>query len=187
MKCILIDRDGGKHPKKFIETWTKRAVQRLKARKIEVDSRELVLVFVKAEEIKRLNQQFRKKSYATDVLSFVGSEPHVLGELILCRQVLELQAKEHKMSYEHELGYMILHGILHLLGYDHEKSQRRAREMFQIQDDVFEELCQDQKHVSTSRIRRDQKKTRKLSRKVPRAEGVSLTSTKKKSVSKKST
>jgi probable rRNA maturation factor len=53
---------------------------------------------------------------------------------------LKRQAREHKLSFQHELGYMVLHGILHLLGYDHETSEADAEKMFAIQDEVFEKL-----------------------------------------------
>jgi probable rRNA maturation factor len=101
---------------------------------------ELTLVFLNPKEAKANNKRFRGKNYATDVLSFEGMFPESLGELIMCPQVLQKQAKEHGLKYQEELGYMILHGILHLLGYDHETGTADAEKMFGIQDEVFAKL-----------------------------------------------
>jgi probable rRNA maturation factor len=98
----------------------------------------LTLVFVSTGQSKALNLRFRKKNYATDVLSFSEPNNHSgLGELILCPQVLKKQAKEHKHSFKKELDYMIIHGFLHLLGYDHEKSRREELKMMALQDKLF--------------------------------------------------
>ena len=101
---------------------------------------ELVLVFVDEQGIRDLNLEFRNKDKPTDVLSFAPVEESCLGELIFCSQVITENAKDHKLSFEAELGYMCLHGILHLLGYEHETNEEEAKEMFRIQDSVFEKL-----------------------------------------------
>lgn len=85
--------------------------------------------------------QFRKKNYATDILSFAGDLEDSLGELVLCSQVLQKQAKEHKLTFNEELGYMLTHGVLHLMGFDHEKSKKEAKIMHDIQDLIFDKLC----------------------------------------------
>jgi probable rRNA maturation factor len=96
----------------------------------------LRLVFVSAKEMRRLNREFRDKDYATDILSF-AAEPGVLGELVLSLEVLGRQAREHEMTLDEELQYMILHGVLHLLGYDHETNDKAARQMYRLQDRIF--------------------------------------------------
>ncbi len=96
------------------------------------------MVFLDSQSAKKINYEFRKKNYATDVLSFSPIEPGSLGELVMCPDVLKKQAREHGLSFRQELTYMLLHGILHLLGYDHEKSAAEAKKMFQIQDRLFE-------------------------------------------------
>ena len=73
-------------------------------------------------------------------MSFEGDpmfDPHQLGELVLCPQVVLKQSKEHNLSFRLELTYMLIHGVLHLLGYEHEGSAHRALEMFNIQDLIF--------------------------------------------------
>lgn len=101
---------------------------------------ELTLVFLNMAAAKKINLQFRKKNYATDILSFESTELNVLGELILCPQVLKKQAKEHGLTFNQELTYMLIHGILHLLGYEHETSPKDAKKMFTPQDRIFDAL-----------------------------------------------
>jgi probable rRNA maturation factor len=91
---------------------------------------------------KKLNKKMRQANYATDILSFCGDEGDSFGELVICPQVLKKQAKEHGFSFQHELIYMLIHGVLHLLGYDHEQHQRKASEMFRIQDKIFQNYIQ---------------------------------------------
>jgi probable rRNA maturation factor len=109
-----------------------------KERKI---SSELTVVFLDPPAARRLNRQYRKKDYATDVLSFSSDFPGELGELILCPKVLQRQAKEKGLSFRAELAYMLIHGVLHLQGLDHEKSKLDAERMFKIQDQLFDRLC----------------------------------------------
>jgi probable rRNA maturation factor len=66
-------------------------------------------------ELKQLNRQFRNKDYATDVLSFTGTQ-----ELAISYQRARAQAAEFAHSVEDEIRILILHGVLHLLGMDHE-------------------------------------------------------------------
>jgi rRNA maturation RNase YbeY len=84
-------------------------------------------------EIKRLNAHFRGKNRVTDVLSFPAPEPFRsaghLGELILSLPVLKRQAREQGHKPETELQVLLVHGVLHLLGFDHEKSRKQAAEM----------------------------------------------------------
>lgn len=163
MRCTVIKRVTTPLPKTFILKWLDQVEQTLRSRKIPITSRDIVVVFVSDREMKTLNHGYRGKNAVTDILSFNSLEEGVLGELVLAPSVVRRQAKEHGLSFQHELGYMLLHGVLHLLGYDHEESQRAAKVMFKIQDDVFEELCQTRFHVLTGRKRRSKKKSRKSS------------------------
>ncbi len=136
MEICLINQSKIKMPRKWMSLWLEQVGQNLKT-----SDSQLTVVFLDTAKAKKLNQQFRKKNYATDVLSFQGDEGRNLGELVLCPQVLKKQAKEHKHSFEAELGYMLIHGVLHLLGYEHEKSKKEAQKMFKIQDQLFDRLC----------------------------------------------
>jgi probable rRNA maturation factor len=78
----------------------------------------------------RLNRQFRGKNSPTDVLSFPAPEVFVdagvIGELVICLPVLRRQARELGHSPEQELQVLLAHGLLHLLGYDHEVGARKS-------------------------------------------------------------
>lgn len=143
MELIIVNESDVRIPQKFIREWMTELEAKLRKRKVlkAADlNKELTLVFLNEKPAKKINLEFRGKGYATDVLSFESFEPMSFGELIMCPQVLKRQAKEHKLSFQLELGYMLLHGMLHLLGYDHETNETDAKKMFTLQDKIFEEL-----------------------------------------------
>ncbi|MBX2989183.1 MAG: rRNA maturation RNase YbeY [Bdellovibrionaceae bacterium] len=145
MRMLLINDTEEALPEAFLGEWVGKVARELKKRSIlpaDKADRELSLVFLKEMDAKQLNWTHRQRDYATDVLSFQTDDPDSLGELVMCALVLQKQAKEHKMSFEDELGYMVLHGVLHLLGYDHEqeKDEAAGREMLRLQDEIFEAL-----------------------------------------------
>jgi len=112
-----------------------------KATPAKIESAFLTVVFVSARESQSVNFRYRKKNYPTDVLSFSEDDSkRGLGELVLCPQILERQARELNHSFKKELDYMIIHGFLHLLGYDHEKSRREELKMTKLQDKLFSKL-----------------------------------------------
>lgn len=80
-----------------------------------------------------LNHQYRGANYATDVLSFPAPEVFRhegnLGDIVVCLPVLKRQAEERGHAPETELWVLLVHGVLHLLGLDHERGQKQAREM----------------------------------------------------------
>ncbi|MBT4760338.1 MAG: rRNA maturation RNase YbeY [Bdellovibrionaceae bacterium] len=98
----------------------------------------IYLVFVEKLKMQELNLQFRNMDKPTDVLSFAPSEPEFLGELVFCIDVLKLQAMENNHSIRNEFIYLLIHGLLHLLGYDHENDDDQAKEMLELQDNLFE-------------------------------------------------
>lgn len=106
----------------------------------QLKAKTITLVFLDPKEMKQINKQFRGKNKPTDVLSFASMEEGSLGELLFCLDVLKKQAKEQKHSLEIEFLYMLIHGVLHLLGYDHELSKKEEKLMFKIQDELFDKL-----------------------------------------------
>lgn len=79
------------------------------------------IAFVSDKEIRRLNKQFRNLDRPTDVLSFpAGEEDANLGDIAISVQTAAAQAKENDLTFEDEIAQLILHGLLHLSGYDHE-------------------------------------------------------------------
>jgi probable rRNA maturation factor len=84
------------------------------------------LAIVGKEEIKKLNKEFRNKNKSTDVLSFNFEDERYLGEVVICPDMVKEKGEE--------MMDVFIHGILHLLGYDHEKSEKEAEEMEQKQE-----------------------------------------------------
>ena len=99
----------------------------------------ILIVFISSDEMKQLNKNYLNKSYVTDILSFSPIEEDSLGELALSVEKIKSQAKEHGLSFQEEMIYLILHGLLHLLGYHHEKGGKQAKKMYRIQDSLFQE------------------------------------------------
>ncbi len=148
MKLLLINQSRDRAPEKWLKTWTRSLsrilgqtrLPRIVAKKAKgIGKRELVVVFVNSGEMKRMNKLYRGKDYATDVLSFEGAEPTSVGELVICPPVIRSNAKNSGLSERGELGYMIIHGVLHLLGMDHE-TPREEGEMFALQDSLYAKL-----------------------------------------------
>lgn len=77
----------------------------------------LSIALVKPREIKKLNKDYRKKNQVTDVLSFNSKE---IPEVILCLKKIKKNAKIGNDPFRKELAFCLIHGILHILGYDHE-------------------------------------------------------------------
>jgi rRNA maturation RNase YbeY len=88
---------------------------------------EVTVVFVNDATIRDYNKRYRGKDYATDVLSFPVNElhdgSHYLGDILISMQRTAAQAIQKKHTLQRELKILLLHGILHLLGYDHETDQ----------------------------------------------------------------
>jgi len=113
------------------------ALGRINGELLEID-KELNIVFVDKKEIRKLNSNFRGIDLETDVLSFsYDDEDEVFGEIIICPEVIKTQAKEYGNTFKQELTYMLIHGILHLAGYNHESNPEEAKEMFNIQEEIF--------------------------------------------------
>lgn len=121
------------------------------ADKEDIDSgSELSVTFTDNEGIRGINREYRNKDAATDVISFameeqgedepaiIGGEdmPRILGDIIISIERTEEQAAEYGHSFDRELGFLALHGFLHLLGYDHMTEEDEAV-MFTKQKDIL--------------------------------------------------
>lgn len=116
--------------------------KRLRNKAWLTEKKELTVVFLSAREMQRINLQYRRRNKPTDILSFASGDPKSLGELLLCSDVLLKQARQQGHSLEIETLYMLIHGVLHLLGYDHELSKREEKVMFRLQEACFQHLVQ---------------------------------------------
>ena len=92
---------------------------------------EVAIALVSDARMRTLNRSYRGQDYATDVLSFVPDtafEPQsAIGDLVIATGVAKRQAREAAHAYQTELRVLALHGLLHLLGYDHESPDDRGR------------------------------------------------------------
>ena len=104
---------------------------------------ELTLRFVNAEEGRTLNRDYRGKDYATNVLTFAYTEDEdaevTQADIILCTEVLQKEAAEQKKSVEDHAIHLVVHGVLHAQGYDHETDEE-AEEMEGIEIEILETL-----------------------------------------------
>lgn len=91
---------------------------------------EITVRIVDAEEGQALNREYRKKDYATNVLTFdYTQEPVVSADLVLCAPVVEKEAKAQGKSLQAHYAHLIVHGTLHAQGWDHEHDEEDAQAM----------------------------------------------------------
>ncbi|MGA9227428.1 MAG: rRNA maturation RNase YbeY [Mesobacillus sp.] len=111
---------------------------------------ELSVTFVSNERIQEINREYRDKDQPTDVISFaleemgegeievVGADmPRVLGDIIISVPRTREQAEEYNHSFMRELGFLAVHGFLHLLGYDH-MNEQDEKKMFDRQKEILD-------------------------------------------------
>lgn len=122
-----------------------------KKQKLEGDV-ELSVTFVHNDRIQEINKEYRNKDQATDVISFAMEElgegemelkgidmPRMLGDIIISIDKAKEQATEYGHTYMRELGFLSVHGFLHLLGYDH-LTKEEEEIMFSLQKDILDEF-----------------------------------------------
>ena len=101
---------------------------------------ELTIRFVDAEEGRTLNREYREKDYATNVLTFAYTEDQdaevTQADIILCTDVLEKEALEQKKPLPDHAAHLIVHGVLHAQGYDHE-DEEEATEMETLETEIL--------------------------------------------------
>ena len=119
------------------------------------DNTEISMIFVDNEEIHRINREYRHKDMPTDVISFALEEnveedmpivfadgqmpfPRNLGDVFISVDRAAEQAKEYHHSFEREIGFLAIHGFLHLNGYDHMEPEEE-KEMFDLQRKILDE------------------------------------------------
>jgi probable rRNA maturation factor len=107
---------------------------------------ELAIRFVDAAEGQQLNRDYRGKDYATNVLTFAYNEGAELeddeptqADIVLCTDVLQREAEEQKKTVEEHVAHLVVHGVLHAQGFDHENDEE-AEEMEQLERDIMEAL-----------------------------------------------
>ncbi len=114
------------------------------AKKVKKITGEIEIILVSDSEIKKLNKIWRNINRPTDVLAYAWTEDkklksYYLGQVFISYPRIKSQAKEYRFSIEHEFARILVHGLLHLAGFDHEK-KIEAKRMFVLQEEIVDSL-----------------------------------------------
>lgn len=116
----------------FFQTFAEKAVETIE----ETENKSVTIAFVSDRKMRELNIEFRSKNSTTDVLSFPFEadefdDSDFLGDIVISLEQAQKQAAENDLTLNTEIKQLILHGILHLCGYDHEtdKGEMNSREL----------------------------------------------------------
>jgi len=141
MPVEIVRRDGGK---KYPAAKLKRVATGI-LELLEQDHAELSVALIGNSEMRKLNACYRKKDYPTDVLSFPAAQDmlgvRLLGDVIISVDKAKEQARERGRTLDAEMITLVIHGVLHLLGYDHERSAKDARIMGRLEKRLYRALC----------------------------------------------
>lgn len=112
---------------------------------LECKDKEISLVFVDDDNIREINKDYLGRNSPTNVISFSLSEgefgginPHILGDIVISTETALRDALDGGITFEDELDFLIIHGLLHLLGYNHENtSHEEAEKMKKKEQELF--------------------------------------------------
>lgn len=115
--------------------------------KLNIKNAYLSVIFIDDEEMHTMNKEYRGIDRTTDVLSFAleDNDTYVpvirqLGDIFVSIPKMQEQAKEYGHSEKRELSFLVCHGLLHLLGYDHTKGKEEEKLQFGLQDEILNDL-----------------------------------------------
>ncbi|WP_018247790.1 rRNA maturation RNase YbeY [Orenia marismortui] len=103
------------------------------------EEKEVSIALVDDKYIHGLNHRYRGKDQPTDVLSFPQEDNYLLGDIIISLETAQRQAEEYNHSFIREIGFLTVHGMLHLLGYDHYEEESR-KIMREKEEEILVEL-----------------------------------------------
>ena len=140
MNKITIDNEYGYKNYKYLKKVLKAALKHEK-----INNAVFSVIFVNEHDIKKINNSYRNIDKVTDVISFafedngklVYNNVRLLGEIYICIPRMIEQAKEYGHSEKRELSFLAVHGLLHLLGYDHMKEEDE-KIMFELQERILD-------------------------------------------------
>lgn len=115
---------------------------------LKIKNTAISIAVVGDKEMRGLNKKYRGKNKTTDILSFgerdtkdfIKIKDAYLGELVISFPEIRRQAKKEKKTIKNLLKKNLIHGILHLLGYEHEKGEGQAEEMFELQEKILKNI-----------------------------------------------
>lgn len=115
--------------------------------KINCDDREVSILFVDDEGITVINREYLNRDRPTNVIAFPMTEgefgninPHILGDIVISVDTALRDARSGGLSFNDEVVYLLIHGLLHLIGYDHEGSESDAALMMEKERDLFHDV-----------------------------------------------
>ena len=115
-----------------------------------MDGAELSILLVGDEEMRGINAEYRGKDRPTDVISFAmgegefgGLNENILGDIVISLDTAKKQAIEREVSISYEVNFLLIHGILHLNGYDHERSEPERLKMEKKEREIIDVIEQD--------------------------------------------
>lgn len=103
---------------------------------MDTKDKSINVILVDNQQIRNMNMQYRHKDYATDVLTFPDGYLNQLGDVIVSIEKCQEQAMDYAHSFERELGFLVVHGYLHTLGYDHQTPDEEE-EMIKLQKQIL--------------------------------------------------
>ncbi|CAK1691548.1 putative rRNA maturation factor [Vibrio crassostreae] len=135
---IAVENEQGLPTEQDIQLWLDKTIPQFQ------ENAELTVRIVDTQESHQLNHEYRGKDKPTNVLSFPfeappGIELDLLGDLIICRQVVEKEAEEQSKPLLAHWAHMVVHGSLHLLGYDHIEDDE-AEEMESLETEIMQTM-----------------------------------------------
>ncbi|MGF1839934.1 rRNA maturation RNase YbeY [Vibrio atlanticus] len=135
---IAVENEQGLPTEQDIQLWLDKTIPQFQ------ENAELTVRIVDTQESHQLNHDYRGKDKPTNVLSFPfeappGVELDLLGDLIICRQVVEKEAEEQSKPLLAHWAHMVVHGSLHLLGYDHIEDDE-AEEMESLETEIMQTM-----------------------------------------------
>ena len=146
---IYFENEQDKEPIRYsMKILLRRAIEATLAYEGVSADREVSVTFCDNEKIRILNKRFRQIDRATDVLSFPLFEDgdgllemdHMLGDIVLSLERAREQAEEFGHSFEREVAFLTVHSVLHLLGYDHERSAEDDERQCSAQRAIIEKI-----------------------------------------------
>jgi len=143
---LAVEQEDGLPSFEDIHLWLSKAVSQFQPQA------EVTVRIVDEQESHQLNLEYRGKDKPTNVLSFPfeappGIEMDLLGDLIVCRQVVEQEAIEQEKPLSAHWAHMIVHGSLHLLGYDHIEDDE-AEEMESLETEIMQSMGFEDPYIS---------------------------------------
>lgn len=146
---IIVSREGVEDDEPPSSGWIEKVVmETLRAARFE-DNAEVSVLLTGDERIHQLNQEYRGKDKPTDVLSFAFEDdqsvklppevPRMLGDVVLSLETIARQAEQNKVTVPRETAWALGHGVLHLLGYDHQTDEEEE-EMRALENEMLQTL-----------------------------------------------